>query len=344
MPGETSSTGCCHAAAADEDVGKAAAVDMSREVARLLRDQCGVIGRRQVLATGLTRIDVDRMVRRREWVRLLPGVYVDHTGEPTWLQRCWAGVLYYAPAALAATSATRLVAGPGWRHHDDTGPVWVAVASGRNVTARSGYRVRYLARFDEQVLLHVSPPRVRFEEACLDLVMATPSELERIQLLAAACQSRCTTAQRLLAALARRTRVPQRRWLEAVLRDIGQGTWSVLEHGYLTKVERPHGLPRACRQAPSRRAGGQVYRDVSHPDLEQLIELDGFLFHNSPIARDADLERDLDAAVAGQGTVRLGWGQVFGRPCRTAGKVGKLVVARGWTGTVRRCGSHCEAT
>ena len=74
-----------------------------------------------------------------------------------------------------------------------------------------------------------------------------------------------------------------------------------------------------------------------------MVELDGFMFHNSPSSRDADLERDLDAAVAGKGTVRLGWGQVFGRPCRTAGKIGRLLAARGWTGTIQRCGPDCEA-
>jgi hypothetical protein len=108
--------------AADEEFRKAAAVDTSREVARLLRDQAGVIARRQALDSGSTRIEVDRLVRRRDRVRLLPGVYVDHTGEPTWLQRCWGGILYDAPAALAGTSASRLIVGPGWRHHDDAGP------------------------------------------------------------------------------------------------------------------------------------------------------------------------------------------------------------------------------
>jgi hypothetical protein len=54
---------------------------------------------------------------------MLPGVYVNHTGDPTWLQRAWAGVLYYWPAALAGASAMRVTAGPRWRQHDDAGPV-----------------------------------------------------------------------------------------------------------------------------------------------------------------------------------------------------------------------------
>jgi hypothetical protein len=52
-----------------------------------------------------------------------------------------------------------------------------------------------------------------------------------------------------LDALAERQRVPRRAWLEAVLRDIADGSCSVLERGYLQHVERAHGrLPRADRQ------------------------------------------------------------------------------------------------
>ena len=77
------------------------------------------------------------------------------------------------------------------------------------------------------------------------------------------------------------------------------------------------------------------------PALARLVELDGRLFHDTARQRDADLERDLDAAVEGMGTVRLGWGQVFDRACDTAGKVAALHRARGWTGSARRCGPDC---
>lgn len=118
----------------------------------MLRAQDGVIARRQVIAAGLTKNDIDRLLRRREWVRLLPGVYVDHTGVPTWVQRAWAGVLYYWPACLAGTSAMG-------REHGDAEPIWIAVASGRNVAPRPGYRIRYLANYDDQVLHHTPTRR-----------------------------------------------------------------------------------------------------------------------------------------------------------------------------------------
>ena len=45
-------------------------MDLSREVLRALRDQEGVISRSQAIAGGLRKTDIDRLVRRREWVRL----------------------------------------------------------------------------------------------------------------------------------------------------------------------------------------------------------------------------------------------------------------------------------
>ncbi|WP_228551872.1 type IV toxin-antitoxin system AbiEi family antitoxin domain-containing protein [Mumia zhuanghuii] len=56
-------------------------------VAELLDTQCGVVARRQLRERGLGSHDVRRLIRRRELVRLLPGVYVNHTGSPTWIQR-----------------------------------------------------------------------------------------------------------------------------------------------------------------------------------------------------------------------------------------------------------------
>jgi Transcriptional regulator, AbiEi antitoxin len=74
----------------------------------LVAEQEGVVSRRQALACGLTDNDIARLVRRREWARVHDGVYVNHTGPLTWLQRAWAAVLFHWPAALAGSSALRI--------------------------------------------------------------------------------------------------------------------------------------------------------------------------------------------------------------------------------------------
>ena len=67
---------------------------------------------------------------------------------------------------------------------------------------------------------------------------------------------------------------------------------------------------------------------------------DGRLNHDGASARDRDMERDLDAAIESEHTVRIGYGQVFDRACTTAAKIGRLLDLRGWDGAVSRC-SRC---
>jgi hypothetical protein len=310
------------------------------EIARLLSDQSGVISRKQVIDLGGRPSDIERALRRREWVRILPGVFVDHTGPPTWIQRAWAGVLFYEPAALGGLSALRAVTGPGWRRCPDDRPIEIVVDLGRKPKRVDGYEPRRRSGFDVDVLHNASPPRLRTEQAVLDVAARTANQLDIVGLLADVCQRRRTTASRLVQALDQRQRIPRRRWLRAVLCDIADGTHSVLEHGYLTKVERAHGLPRGQRQVRSA-SGPKRYRDVVYLRYGLAVEPDG-LYHDSADQRDADLERDLDAAVDGLDTVRVGWGQVFGRACRTAARMAILLQQRGWAGVPRRCGPDCD--
>jgi hypothetical protein len=312
-----------------------------RTVVEVLVHQDGVISRRQALACGDEVWDIRRRLRRREWVRLLPGVYVDHTGEPTWKQRAWAGVLYLEPAALSGYAAIRACVGASWRRLDAEAPIEIAIAPERNVDLPRGYVRRRPVHFRDSVRWNASPPRINLEDAALDVVAQEPDELEAIAVLADVCQTRRTTASRIRSAVEGRRRLRRRVWLGEMLDDIANGTCSVLEHGYLARVERAHGLPTGERQAPRTSDRGPEFRDVAYPNLDFEVELDGRLFHDNARQRDLDLDRDLDAAGDGRLTIRLGWGQGFDRPCRTAGRLVDLMRARGWDGVPRRCGPEC---
>jgi len=307
-------------------------------LAELLDLQSGVVRRAQLLEAGLSPHEIRGGLRRREWTPVFPGVYVNHTGPLTWMQRAWAGVLAVWPAALCGESALRAVEGPGRRGRSDA--IHVAVGSGRNVVVPDGIRITRMKHLDARALWNTSPPRLRFEDATLDVALEAATDFEAIAVLANAVQGRRTTAARMLSSLSGRERVARRRWLTDVLSDIAEGTCSVLEHGYLNRVERAHGLPRAKRQVPGVASARRIYRDVECETL--IIELDGRLFHDSARGRDADFERDLDAAVDGRDSVRLSWGQVFERPCSTAAKVAALLAKRGWPGQPRPCGPDCR--
>lgn len=302
----------------------------------LISHQDGVISRAQAFECGAADYDVRRFVRRKDWARVHAGVYVDHTGPLTWQQRAWAAVLSCEPAALCHVSARRAAEGPGRTGHDDGGPIHVAVEVNRAIRAPEGVLIHRLADLDAKVLWNASPPRQRPEEAVIDLAASARREIDAIAHLADAVRARITTTARLQSALAARSRIKRRRFLMQVITDIGEGTCSALEHGYLVHVERAHGLPTANRQVRES-TKGSLYRDVEYTEYGTIIELDGHLFHSSLDARDLDLERDLDAFVTGRVTARVGWGQVFDRACSTAYRVGLALNARGWIGQTTSC-------
>lgn len=302
--------------------------------------QDGVIARWQAVAAGMTEVDINRKVRRREWVRIHPGVYVTHNGPLTWRQRAWAAVLACWPAALDGPSAIRAHEGPG-RRDVDARAISVMIDHARRVRAPEGVVVRRARRFDTQVQWNLAPPRMRYDDAVIDLADRARNDLDAIAVLADACGGRRTTAHRLRRALEETPRLDRRGWLLAVLADVESGTCSVLEHGYLTRVERPHGLPKGIRQVAATSGGRRMVRDVvyagTRPPWTQVVELDGRLFHDSARARDHDMERDLDTALDRLDTRRLGYGQVFDRSCSTAAKLGRLFQLRGWPGEAVPC-------
>jgi hypothetical protein len=299
--------------------------------------QDGVISRRQALALGETPTSIARRLRRRDWVTVHAGVYVDHTGPLTWQQRAWAAVLAAGPgAALCLDSALRAHSGAG-RSDTPEDVLHVAVGRKRSPVQPPGVRIHRMSGLDDRVQWNRSPPRTRYDDTVLDLA-ARGSPLTSVARLADACGSRRTTAARLRRRLDQRGRSAQRAWLRSVLSDVADGTCSVLEHGYLDLVERAHALPAGEKQAVRFGSNGRIYCDVDYAELSFRVELDGKLFHTSTKDRDRDLDRDLDAAVEGVAlTVRLGFGQVYDRPCATAAKLAKIMQRRGWTGALVPC-------
>ncbi|EGD55147.1 type IV toxin-antitoxin system AbiEi family antitoxin domain-containing protein [Gordonia neofelifaecis] len=304
----------------------------------LLRDQDGVVTREQVCACGLDSAFIRRRLRSGAWVRVHPGIYLTHTGPATWLQRAWCAILVAEPAALSDQSALLVASGDAQRL-GGSDAIHLAIESGRRITPKRGVVFHHRSDLDAVTMTGALPPRVRVDEAVLDVAARATTELGVIAALADPVQARLTTAPRLLAALDRRARIRHRVLIHDVLTDVARGTCSALEHRFLTRVERPHGLPTPNRQAPTT-AGRSGFRDLHYPDLGLIVELDGRLFHDDALARDRDMERDLDAAVFARArTLRLCWGQAAVRSCTTASKLGVVMNRLGWTGRTTPCAS-----
>jgi hypothetical protein len=204
-------------------------------------------------------------------------------------------------------------------------------------------RLRRMSGFEERVQWNLGPPRVRYDEAVLDVAAEKRDPVAAVGVLADACGSRRTTAGRLLTRLDSRNRISQRLWPRAVLADVALGTCSVLEYGYQTARYSSMGTrhewsgrtvfsPAGSRRSTSAPEGGCTATSGSKSWAR-----------SSNSIRDRDLERELDAAVGRDATtLRLGFGQVYERSCATARKVGTVMNRHGWTGAFHPCG-QCGA-
>ena len=248
-------------------------------VTELLEQQSGVIARHQIIGRDDHAGEIQRRLRRREWVRLLPGVFLHHTGEPTWVQRAWAGVLACWPAVL-------------------------------------------------------------------DVATNRADELSAIETLAEACRTRRTTPDRLLTALRQRPRIRDRRFLESVLGDVSVGACSVLgarcSNRHISTAWSGH---TGCRQGSvswlrRRPSAGSCGTWSTTSSGSSWSSTGGSTTARLGSATATSIGTP-DAAVDGRSTVRLGWGQVFDRPCLTAKRIAVLLTERGWPGRTRSCGGDC---
>jgi len=279
------------------------------------------------------------MLRRRELAVVHPGVYVDHTGRPTRQQHEWAAVLALAPAALHRETALRAAGLTQDRRPAGVSLIHVMVDASRTPHELPGVRVERVRDADRWIAPERQPPRATVELATLK-VAAECGGSAAVAVMADVCRQGLTTPARLLSALAELPRLPGRAALLTVLADVASGTHSVLEHRYLTRVERRHGLPVGDRQVRVDTGSGVVFRDVRYPRQHTLVELDGRFGHTDTHDHWRDLDRDLAAALAGEVTVRLGWAQVL-QHCRVAVALAGILRSRGWDGAPAACSAQC---
>lgn len=192
-------------------------MDLPPALTAVLRAQDGVVNRRQVRELGLSKPQVETLLRRRSLTAVHPGVYVDHTGTPPYAQRCWAAALYAEPAALAGRHALpEPPTSPGE-------PIEVAIDWSRWVGTRRGIRITRMRDLDDHVAWNRSPPRLHLETAAIVGADRARTDHEAIALLCELVGSRRTTASRLASSLAERPRHSRRQLVAALVDDLAAG-------------------------------------------------------------------------------------------------------------------------
>ena len=306
-----------------------------RALAALANAQSGVLSREQVIDHDLSRTAIGRMLSSGAWQRLCPGLYFIHSVEPTWDALAWGGILLGGPRSRLGPEAS------GYLHgllSDPPRPLDVLVPLDKTLTSREEWRFvreRPAVRSDRSV---GTPARLTADDTVLDLT-ASRSAGDVIGFVAQAVQSRLTTTVRLRRQLDRRTRHPHRALLTTLLADVSEGAQSALELAYLRTVERPHGLPRGCRQSSRRPL--PYLRDVKYDRYAVLVELDGRRWHDGVEAAFRDMNRDNLHALLDELTMRFGWFAVSSRPCLVAFQVYRALARRGYTEPFLRC-AHCR--
>ena len=293
------------------------------------------------MAAGVTARQVDWLVRSGRWQRLMPGVFAVHAGPLDARARLWAALLHAGEGACAGGATALWLCGVV---DDPPAVVTVCIPEARRL--RGVPRVRVVRRRDLDRMRHpaASLPRLRVEEAVLDVADAASRPDAAVDPVIRAVQRRVTTAARLREALSARPRHRWRRLLRLVLEDVLVGVRSALERLYLEDVERRHGLPpgryNPLERVSERRREARRYRDVRYEAWRLVVEIDGAEAH-LPEDDHLDHRRDNAVAATGRSSLRYGWREIAGEPCLVAEEVAQSLRVRGWGGRAAPCGPGC---
>lgn len=257
------------------------------------------------------------------------------SGEPTRETMLWGALLRAGPGAVLShqTAAERhgLVDEPSF-------PITITVPVSRH-PAQAKIQGIVIHRSDAILRTRhpaMLPPCTRVEDTVLDLIQVASNFDDAYAWICRAIGRRRTTADRIHLAMDARKKMRWRGEIAAALGSAAEGILSVLEHRYVRRVERPHGLPPACRQAGIRQRTGNRYLDNLYEEYQLCVELDGTAAHPAD-EQWRDKRRDTDNAVRGILTLRFGILDVGDLRCQTAAAVASVLRSRGWPGTPHPC-------
>ena len=282
---------------------------------------------------------IEGLLRTGRWQTLRRGVYLVFTGNPSRNANFWAA-LHRAgsDAVLSHQTAAELFKLTDCR----SSSIHVTISDKRRISTPVGVVIHHSNRLAYAVHPSLQPPRTRIEETVLDLVANATTFDAAFGLVSAACQRRLTTSARLAYAMNIRTKVRWRSELTEALGALGGGAQSVLEYRYVRRVERPHGLPTAVRQAKVVEGARNRYLDNLYADYGLCVELDGRQAHPDD-QRWQDLRRINAITEQGLTILRYAWTDIARCPCQTATQIGAVLHNLGWPGQMRSCNPLCPA-
>ncbi len=309
-----------------------------RKLLVLLSVQAGIIDRGQALDVGFSQRQISYRLRSGVWQRVYPGVYATFTGQLPRDAQLWAAVRFAGDGAMVSHETAAEVHGMTDRPASD---IHVMVPlSRRPARTRRPVRGIVIHRSDQSKEHLPGPfklPLTRVDDTVLDLVGDAPSFDRAYTWISRAVFRNLVTVSTLRSALARRSRIRWREWLNDAFAEVQDGVMSPLELHYVRNVERAHGLPMSRHQARRKLNGKTHFKDNWYPEYLLAIEIDGPAYHeNEQVQRDR--ERDnANLAADDVKTFRFGPVAVTERACETAAMVARTLQRNGWQGVPRPC-------
>lgn len=269
---------------------------------------------------------------------MYPGVYATFSGRPSREARLWAAVRQVGEDAMLSHETAAEVHGIIDKPLGGTIHIIVPLRR-RPAQLRSATGI-IVHRSDQSRAQFLGPfklPRTRIEDTVLDLVSAAPDFDRGYAWISRAVTRQLVTPDALRAAVAERSRIRWRKWLNDAFEESRDGVQSALELRYVRDVERAHGLPASQHQARRQINGKTHYKDSWYPEYQLAVEIDGPAYHqNEQVHRDN--ERDnANLAADDVRTFRFGPVAVTEHACRTAAMVALTLQRNGWRGFPRPC-------
>jgi hypothetical protein len=292
--------------------------------------QEGVITSRQALAFGHTPGDIRWKVQSGRWQAVYRGVYATFSGKLSRDAKLWAAVLRTGDDAALSheTAAERLGFAPG-----SSEMIHVTVPAASDPARWSdlvGVVVHRSTHWRGHAEMMFKLPVTPGATTVLDLVESAETLDDAFGWVSRAVAEQVARPESLALALAGRKKFARRRWLNDALADIADGVTFPLERRWVYDVERPHGLPRAVRQAPRSGGDGTRFHDSLYEPFNVPVELDGLAFH-PPEQLDRERRRANETAIASSAmTLRYGFKEVANRPCVQAEQVARALIKHGW--------------
>jgi very-short-patch-repair endonuclease len=280
-------------------------------VARIAARQWGIVSFDELLACGLSARQVVVRVDTGRLHRVHRGVYaVGHAKLST--EACFlAAVKACGPdAVLSHFSAAALWGLVAW---DMRRPeVTVPRAGRREHPALRVHQSRQIERASRHGIPLTTPART-----VLDLASVLDGKRLRRGVREALALELVTAGE-----LVKRLE-PGRRGVARLARILATGhtpTRSELEDAVLDLIVRG-GLRIPDVNVPLPAGGKRVVPDFRWPALRLVVEADGARWHDNPIRREEDAERQALLEADGERVLRVTWGQAVGRPAQTLARL-----------------------